>query len=186
MNSRMISTMAGIFSILNTIQFFIFDLNQMTHIGFEDKYSIYLDTDSELLSWALAYRHNISTGLSITTITISCFLLFCLDKNMLVGLITYVLWIAVYELLSFTMVLLIHGTIKEQFKDLGYLYLLLQLSRMFLHFTPLPFIVKHGYSLYKDPKTVSIAGRRKRSSISTVDSWPPIPVGLSSLYRKTN
>lgn len=186
MNSKMISTIAGIFSILNTIQFFIFDLNQITHIGFEDKYSIYVDTDSEISSWPVVYRHNISTGLSITTITVSCFLLFCLDKNMLVGLIIYVLWIAVYEIFSFIMVLLVHGTIKEQFKDLGYLYLLLQILRMLLHFTPLPFIVKHGYTLYKDPKTMSIAGRRKRSSVSTVDSWPPIPVGLSSLYRKTN
>ncbi|KAH0518101.1 Transmembrane protein 217 [Microtus ochrogaster] len=186
MNSKMVSTIAGIFSILNTIQFFIFDLNQITHIGFEDKYSIYLDMNSEVSSWAVVYRHNISTGLSITTITVSCFLLFCLDKNMLVGLIIYVLWITVYELFSFTMVMLIHGTIKEQFKDLGHLYLLLQIFRMLLHFTSLPFIVKHGYTLYKDPKTVSIAGRRKLSSISTVDSWPPIPVGLSSLYRKTN
>ena len=36
---------------LNTIQFFIFELNQMTHIGFEDKYSIYLDTESDVASW---------------------------------------------------------------------------------------------------------------------------------------
>ncbi|KAL1771189.1 transmembrane protein 217 isoform X2 [Sigmodon hispidus] len=180
----MISIMAGIFSILNTIQFFIFELNQVTHIGFEDKYSIYLDTDSEISSWAVVYRHNISTGLSITTITISCFFLFCLDKNLLIGLIIYTLWIITYELFSFTMVVLTHGTIKEQFKDLGHLYLILQISRMLLHFTPLPFIIKHSYTLYKDPKTVSIATRRKRSSISTVDSWPP--VGLGSLYRKTN
>ncbi|CAH6789932.1 putative transmembrane protein 217B [Phodopus roborovskii] len=184
MNARMLSTMAGIFSILNTIQFFIFELNQITHIGFEDKYSIYLDTDSEVSSWAVVYRNNISIGLSITTITISCFFLFCLDKNIFIGLIIYTLWIITYELFSFTMVLFIYSTIKEQFKDLGHLYLVLQIFRMLLHFTPLPFIVKHGYTLYKDPKTVSIAGRRKRSSISTVDSWPP--VGLGSLYRKTN
>lgn len=184
MNSRMIATMVGIFSVLNTIQFFIFELNQMTHIGFEDKYSIYLDTESEVSSWVVVYRHNISTGLSITTITVSCFLLFCLDKNMFIGLLVYTVWITVYELLSFTMVLLIHGTIKEQFKDLSQLYLLLQISRMLLHFASLPFVVKHGYTLYRDPKIMSIAGRRKRSSISTVDSWPP--VGLGSLYRKTN
>ncbi|EGW12107.1 transmembrane protein 217-like [Cricetulus griseus] len=184
MNAKMISTMAGIFSILNTIQFFIFELNQITHIGFEDKYSIYLDTDSEVSSWAVVYRNNISIGLCITTVAISCFFLFCLDKNMFMGLIVYTLWIIIYELFSFTMILLIYGTIKEQFKELGNLYLVLQISRMLLHFTPLPFIVKHGYSLYKDPKTVSIAGRRRRSSVSTVDSWPP--VGLGSLYRKTN
>ena len=68
--------------------------------------------------------------------------------------------------------------------ELGYLYLLLQISRMLLHFAALPFVVKHGYTLYRDPKIMSLAGRRKRSSISTVDSWPP--VGLGSLYRKTN
>ncbi|XP_015857114.2 transmembrane protein 217B [Peromyscus maniculatus bairdii] len=180
MNTRMIAVMAGIFSILNTIQFFIFELNQITHIGFsEDKYSIYLDTDSKVSSWAVVYRHDISTGLSIITIIVSCFFLFCLDKNMFIGLIIYTLWIITYELFSFTMVVLIHGAIKDQFKDLGYLYLLLQISRMILHFTPLPFIVKHSYMLCKDPRTVTLAGRRKCSSISTMDSWPP-------LYRKTN
>ncbi|XP_012979767.2 transmembrane protein 217 isoform X2 [Mesocricetus auratus] len=184
MNAKMVSTMAGIFSLLNTIQFFIFELNQITHIGLEDKYSIYLDTDSKASSWPVVYRNNISIGLSITTITISCFFLFCLDKNMLTGLITYTLWIVIYELLSFTLVLLIYGTIKEQFKDLGRLYLVLQVFRMLLHLTPLPFIVKHGYTLYKDPRTVNIASRRRRSSVSTVDSWPP--VGLGNLYRKTN
>ncbi|XP_051008465.1 putative transmembrane protein 217B [Acomys russatus] len=184
MNSRTITTMAGIFSILNTIQFIIFELNQMTHIGFEDKYSLYVDTAYEVSSWVVVYRHNISTGLSVTTITVSCFLLFCLDRNMFIGLLIYTVWIVAYELLSFTMVLLIHGTIKEQFKELSQLYLLLQISRMLLHFASLPFVVRQGFMFYKDPKTVSIAGRRKRSSISTVDSWPP--VGLGSLYRKSS
>lgn len=180
----MIATVAGIFSVLNTIQFIIFELNQITHIGFEDKYSIYLDTESRVSSWVVVYRHNISTVLSVTTITVSCFLLFCLDKNICIGLLIYTVWIITYELLSFTMALLIHGTIKEQFKELGQLYLLLQILRMLLHFASLPFVVRQGYVLYKDPKTMSLAARRKRSSISTVDSWPP--VGLGSLYRKTN
>ncbi|KAL6058945.1 hypothetical protein STEG23_022133 [Scotinomys teguina] len=183
MNTRMIAVVAGVFSILNTIQFFIFELHQITYIGFEEKYSIYLDTESKVPSWAVVYRHDISTGLSIITIIISCFFLFCLDRNMFIGLIIYTLWIIIYELFSFSTVVLIHGTIKDQFKDLGHLYLLLQISRMLLHFTPLPFIVKHSYKLYKDPKTVSIAGRRKRSSLSTEDSWPP--VGLASSFRKT-
>lgn len=183
MNSKMISIMAGIFSILNTIQFVIFELNQMTHIGFEDKYSIYLDTDSEVSSWAVVYRHNITMGLSITTITISCFLLFCLDKNMFLGLLVYAVWITVYELFSVIVVLLIYGTVKEQFKELSQLYLTLHILRLLLHYAALPFVIKHGYKIYKDPKIVTIAGRRRRSSISTVDSWPP--VGLGSLYRKT-
>ena len=95
MNSRMISITVGIFSMLNTIQFFIFELNQMTHIGFEDKYSIYLDTESDVASWVVVYRHNISTGLSIATIMVSCFFLFCLDKNMFIGLLIYTVWITV-------------------------------------------------------------------------------------------
>ncbi|XP_055462995.1 putative transmembrane protein 217B [Psammomys obesus] len=184
MNSKMISITAGIFSILNTIQFVIFELNQITHIGFEDRYSIYLDTDSEVSSWAVVYRHNITTGLSITTITISCFLLFCLDKNMFIGMLVYPAWITVYELFSITIVFLVHSTIKEQFKELSQLYLTLHILRMLLHFSALPFVIKHGYKLYKDPRIVTIAGRRRRSSISTVDSWPP--VGLGSRYRKTN
>ncbi|XP_059137610.1 LOW QUALITY PROTEIN: putative transmembrane protein 217B [Peromyscus eremicus] len=153
MNTRMIAVMAGIFSILNTIQFFIFELNQITHIGFfKDKYSIYLDTDSKVSSWAVVYRHDISTGLSIITIIVSCFFLFCLDKNMFIGLIIYTLWIIAYELFSFTMVVIIHGTIKDQFRTLGYLYLLLQISRMLPALHPSAFIVRHSYRLCKDPR----------------------------------
>ncbi|XP_008838420.1 transmembrane protein 217-like [Nannospalax galili] len=184
MDTRAVSTIVGIFSILNTIQFFIFELNQSTHIGFEDKYSICLDTDSKVTSWVMGYRHNISTGLSIATITISCLLLFCIDKNNFIGLLIYALWIITYELISFSMVLLISGIIKEQFKDLSHLYLLLQISRMLLHFGCLPFVIKHGYFLYKDHKSVSVIGHRRRSSISTVDSWPP--AGLGSFYRKSS
>ncbi|KAL2791754.1 uncharacterized protein WCI35_007131, partial [Daubentonia madagascariensis] len=171
MNARRLSFMVGIFSVLDTIQFLIFDLNQVTYIGYEDRFSIYMDTKSELVFWVMTYRNTINISLSVTTILVSCLLLYCIHKNIYIGLPIYAMWIITYELTSFSIVLLTNGIIKEQFKELSYLYLTFQVSRMLLHFVCLPFIVKHAYTLYKDPKSVGKIGRRRPSSLSTVDSW---------------
>ncbi|XP_053458476.1 putative transmembrane protein 217B [Nycticebus coucang] len=184
MNAKMVSLSAGIFSLLNTIQFLIFDLNQITDIGFEDSFSIYMDTKSESVSWFMNYRNNISIGLSITTILFSCLLLYSIRKNIYLGLPVYALWILTYEFTNFSLVLLTNGIIKEQFKELSYLYLTFQVSHMALHFFCLPFLFKHAYNIYKDPKTVGKIGRRRHSSLSSVDSWSPI--GPKTMHRKLN
>jgi hypothetical protein len=62
------------------------------------------------------------------------------------------------------------------------LHLIFQISRMLLHFCCLPFIIKHGYILYKEPRTMVKIGRRRHSSISTTDSWSAM--GLRMMYRK--
>ncbi|XP_008566663.1 PREDICTED: transmembrane protein 217-like [Galeopterus variegatus] len=184
MNAKMFSFMVGIFSVLNTIQFFIFELNQVTYFGYEDMFTIYLNTKSKAVSWIMTHRQAISVGLSITTIIVSCFLVYCIHKRIYTGLPIYAMWIITYELISFSMVVLTNGAIKEQFKEMRYLHLIFQISRMLLHFCCLPFIIKHAHSLYKDPKQYPAGqiGHHRHSSISTMDSWPP--VGLGTLYRK--
>ena len=184
MNNKMFCLLAGVFSILSTIQFLIFDLNEVVFFGYEDKFHIYMDMTSGLAAWLLANRKHISISLSSITISISSLLLYCIHENKYVGLLCYAVWIAVYELTSFCMVLLTNAIIKEQFKELGYLHLIFQISRMFLHSFCLPFIIKYTYNLYKDPKSLSKISRRRRSSISTIDSWPSVGPGM--MYRKIN
>ncbi|XP_054426187.1 putative transmembrane protein 217B [Pteronotus mesoamericanus] len=184
MNDKMFSRLAGTFSILNTIQFLILDLNEVVFLGYEDKFDIYMDIKYGIASWILTNKKNISISLSTITIIVSSLLLYCIHVNKYMGLLCYAIWIATYELTSFSMVLLTNGIIKEQFKELGYLHLIFQISRMFLHFSCLPFIIKYTYTLYKDPKTLSKISRRRHSSISTVDSWPSVGPGM--MYRKIN
>ncbi|XP_012502035.1 PREDICTED: transmembrane protein 217-like [Propithecus coquereli] len=169
MNPRKLSLIAGIFSVLNTIQFLIFDLNQLTQIGYEDSFSIYLHTKSQLVSRVVTSKDSISISLSLPTFLASCFLLYCIRTNIYVGPLVYALWITAYELASFSLVLLVRGAIKEQFKELSYLYLTLQISRMLLHFFCLPFVVKLAYTLYKDPRSLGKVHRCRTSSISMVD-----------------
>lgn len=184
MNGKLFSFLVGIFSILNTIQFLIFDLNQSALVGYEDKFSVYMDTNSDLVAWVIFNRKDISITLSTITIVVSLLLLYCVHINNYVGLLCYALWMVTCELINFSIVLLINGTVKEAFKELSYLELVLQISRMLLYFCCLPFITKYMYTLYKDPKMFGKIGRRRQSSISTVDSWAP--VGLGTLYRKIN
>ncbi|XP_069344622.1 putative transmembrane protein 217B [Eulemur rufifrons] len=169
MNPRKLTLMVGTFSVLNTIQFLIFDLSRLTQIGYEDDFSIYQHTQSELVSWIMTSSYNISIGLSLITILVSCFLLYSIHMSIYVGLLIYTLWITTYELTSFSMVLLINGAIKEKFKELSSLYLTLQISRMLLHFFCLPFVVKHAYTLYKVPRTVGKVHQRRVSSLNTED-----------------
>lgn len=180
----MFPLLVGIFSIFNTIQFLIFDLNELTSLGYEDKFDIYMDSKSGLASWVLINKKKLSISLSIITIMAGALLLHCLQVNSYVGSLCYTVWIITYELTSLAMVLLINGILKEQFKDLGYLHLIFQISRMFLHFFCLPFVIKFTYTLYKDPKTFSKISRRRLSSISTIDSWSAVGPGM--MYRKLN
>uniref|UniRef100_A0A671DHW6 Transmembrane protein 217 n=1 Tax=Rhinolophus ferrumequinum TaxID=59479 RepID=A0A671DHW6_RHIFE len=185
MNDKMFSFLVGIFSILSTIQFLIFDLNEVIILDYEAQFSIYMDPKPGVGSWVLIHKKNISTGLSTFTIMVSFLLLYCSHTKNYVGLLCYALWIVAYELTSFFMVLLINKNIKEQFKELSYMHLIFQISRMLLHFFCLPFIIKYTYTLYKAPKTSSKIGRRKRSSLSTSDySWSAVELG--TLYHKLN
>ncbi|XP_048205163.1 putative transmembrane protein 217B [Perognathus longimembris pacificus] len=184
MNSRIISFMAAIFSIFNTIQFFIIELNQSTYVGHEDRYSLLLDTKSEFVSRLIAYKKTISICLALLTILAGCLLLYCILTSWFMGPLIYTLWIIAYELIHFSMVLLLQGLMKEQFQPLSHLSVAFQVSRMGLHFCCLPFIVRHGYFLYKEPKVVGKLGRHRQSSASTVDMWTPM--GLAMIYRKLN
>ncbi|XP_007970940.1 putative transmembrane protein 217B [Chlorocebus sabaeus] len=170
MNVRMLSLMVGIFSVLNTIQFFIFDVNQMTHIGYEAKFHIYMDSKSELVTWILSNRASISTGLSFTTIIISCFLLYSIHKNIYTGLLIYAVWIITYECIKFSIVLVLNRIIEDSFKELSYLHWIFQISHMLLHFFCLPFVVRHAYNLYKESQIVSRKRHHMLSSTTAVNS----------------
>ncbi|XP_039712315.1 transmembrane protein 217 isoform X4 [Pteropus medius] len=184
MNNRMFSLWGGIFSILNTIQFLIFDLNEIVLFDLEDHFYIYKDMKVGISSWVIRNKNIISISLSSITIMVSALLLYCVHKNNYMGLLCYSVWIITYELICFSAVLLMNSNLKEYFKELSYLHLIFQISRMFLHLFFLPFIIHYTYILYKDPKTSSKTGRRRCSSISTIDSWPA--VGLGTLWHKLN
>uniref|UniRef100_A0A673T796 Transmembrane protein 217 n=1 Tax=Suricata suricatta TaxID=37032 RepID=A0A673T796_SURSU len=171
--NKTLSLVVGIFSILNTIQFLILELNHITYFGYEDKVHIYEDANAEMASWVMAHKGGISISLSTVTILFSVWLLYCIRTKSYLGPLCYALWIITYELISFSLVILVNGIIKYQFKELSYLYLIFQLSRMLLHFSSLPFIAKHTFVLYKDKDAkISVkANRHRHSSISTVDSW---------------
>lgn len=179
----MFPLLVGIFSILNTIQFLVFDLHEAISIGYEENFSIY-GNGSIVATWVLYNKKSICASLSIITILVSALFLYSIHMNFYQGLLCYVLWIITFELTSFSIVLLLNGIMKEQFKDLSYVHLVFQISRMLLHFFCLPFVIKHTYILYRDPKTFSKISRRRLSSISTLDSWSPVGPGM--LYRKLN
>uniref|UniRef100_A0A5F4W907 Transmembrane protein 217B n=2 Tax=Callithrix jacchus TaxID=9483 RepID=A0A5F4W907_CALJA len=174
MNAWMVSLVVGILSVLNTIQFFIFDLNRTTRIGsvfsiYMDKFSIYMDSELKLVTWILFHRAKISTALSLTTIVVSCFLLYCIYNNIFPGLLIYAMWIITYELINFSIVLLLNSIIRDQFKQLSHLYLIFQISHTVLHFFCLPFIFKHAYSLYKEPPPVNKIAHHRPPSTSAVN-----------------
>lgn len=174
----MFCLLVGVFSLLSTIQFLIFDLNEVIILDYEAQFSIYMEADPGISPWVLTHKRNIRAGLSTVTIVVSFWLLYCSHTSNYAGLLGSALWSVAYELTSFSMVLLINRSIKEQFKELSYLHLIFQVSRMFLHFFCLPFIIKHTYTLYKDTKASGTTGLRQRPSISTIDhSWSNFGLG---------
>lgn len=184
MNDRKYSIVTGTFCFLNTIQFLIFEVNEVAFFGYEETFSVYQETRSELVSWVVTHKKNISVGLSTVTLLVCSLLLYCIHTKNYVGMLCYSVWIIIYELLSLSIILLTNRAIKEQFKELRYLRLTFQISRMLLHLFCVPFVTKYGYSIFKDPRAVSKIGQRRRSSVSTIESWPPVRMG--SLYCKMN
>lgn len=184
MNDRKYSIMIGTFCFLNTVQFLIFEVNEFAFFGYEERFSVYQKTKSELVSWVVTHKKNIGISLSSITLLVCSLFLYCIHTSNYMGMLCYSVWIIIYELLSLSIILLTNTAIKEQFKELRYLHLIFQISRMLLHLFCLPFVTKYGYSVFKDPRAVSKIGQRRRSSISTVESWPP--VGMGSLYCKLN
>ncbi|XP_023577928.1 transmembrane protein 217 [Octodon degus] len=182
MDPRTVTLMAGLFSTLNSIQFLIFDLYQLTHIGYEDKYSIYLDTSSKAVSWFLSYRSSVTSVMALVTVAMGCGLLCSVHRNSYLGPLLYALWIVAYELATFSLLLLCSGLVHRRFGALPRLYLVLQGSRMALHFACLPAVLRHAYELFKAFRVVNKVSRRRRSSVSTVDSFGA--TGLRLMYRR--
>ncbi|XP_054995907.1 putative transmembrane protein 217B [Sorex araneus] len=162
--NRMFSFMSGVFTILNTIQLFIFDLNQTVWISYSIQFSIFWEVRSKTVNWILANEVIVSVFLSSITLSTSVFFLYCLHTKSYVGLAVYSVWVVVYELLSFSLGLLAEGIIKTQFKELIHLKFTFQILRMLLHFLALPFILRYMLSLYEDAKTQVRVARYCHSS----------------------
>ncbi|XP_013372499.1 PREDICTED: transmembrane protein 217-like [Chinchilla lanigera] len=182
MDARKVTLLVGLFSILNTIQFFIFSFHQLTHLGYEDKFSLYLDTTSKVVSWLRNHKSKIISLLSVLTVAVSCTLLYSVHRDSYKGPLLYALWIVLYELTSFSLELLTGGLIRKRFQVLPRLYSFLQGSRMVLHFACLPSVLRHAYELFKAFKVVSKVGHRRRSSVSTLDSLQA--TGMKLMYRR--
>ncbi|XP_006860638.1 PREDICTED: transmembrane protein 217-like [Chrysochloris asiatica] len=184
MNMKKNCFIVGIFSVLNTIQFLLFEVNYVTDFGYKsDMFSVYKETHLDHDSWFIMYMKSIKICLSAITLIVSCTLIYCIYMNIYLGMLIYVIWIIIYEAINFFMVLLIRESIKKVFEELSYLHLIFQVSRMFLHFCCLPFVIKQIIILYKDPKLSNKTGRHRHSSVSIASSWSPIQLAL---YRKFN
>ncbi|XP_007937649.1 transmembrane protein 217-like [Orycteropus afer afer] len=184
MNVKRCCFVVGIFSILNTIQFLLFEANSVVNFGYkEDLFSIYKETYADQDSWFITNIKHIKSCLSIITLIVSCVLLYCIHMNIYLGLLIYIIWIIIYEVFNFSMALLLKDSIRKLFEELSYMHLLFQVSRMLLHFCCLPFIVKQALILYKETKISSKMIRHRHSSTSTVNLWTPF--GLA-MYHKLN
>lgn len=162
--NKTFSFMVGIFTVLNTIQLFLFDLNQVVWISFDEQYSIFWEVKSKTVNWIMANEVTINCVLSAITMATGIYFLYCLHTKRYAGLVVYCVWIVVYELLSFSLGLLSEGIIKNQFKELIYHKFTFQIMRMLLHFLALPFIFRHMHSLYEDAKVKALVSRCRHSS----------------------
>ncbi|XP_044531229.1 transmembrane protein 217-like [Gracilinanus agilis] len=176
MKPRVGSCMAGIFTILSTIQSLILDLNQKSTFGKEpNKYSIFKDLHG-LALWTVSHKNNIIIFFYITTLLASSFLLYSVYTKLYLGLLVYIFWIIIYEITSFSILLLISKFIRHPFISLGYYLWISQISRMILHIFWLPFVMAYAYNLYKGPYTPmskKSLHARQYSEIAT-DSWSQV------------
>ncbi|XP_036622141.1 transmembrane protein 217-like [Trichosurus vulpecula] len=171
MNPRMGSCMAGIFSILLTIQSLILDLNQTFSFGRDpNKFHIYKELHGVVL-WTFSHKNNITIFLSITTLLASCFLLYSVHMELYLGLLVYILWIVIYEITCFSLILLMSQVIQPPFLPIKYYLWINQISRMIFHAFWLPFVTIYAYDLFKDPYHWAKQSPHSRQHSEVSESW---------------
>ncbi|XP_072498067.1 putative transmembrane protein 217B [Notamacropus eugenii] len=177
------SFMAGIFSILFTIQSLILDLNQTFSFGKDShKFSIYKELHGVML-WTSTHKNHIIIFLSITTLLVSCFLLYSVQMELYLGLFVYVLWIVTYEIACFSLIVLISHIIHPSFQPIKYYLWINQISHMFIHAFWLPFVITYAHSLFKGPiHLTNKSPRTKKHSLVVPESWSHM--GITTRDRK--
>ncbi|XP_066108653.1 putative transmembrane protein 217B [Saccopteryx bilineata] len=184
MNDKTVCLQLGIFSVLNTIQFLILDLNNAVSLGYEHKLDIYTNEKAGNALWLLTNRKSISISLSIIAVLVSLQFLYCIQVKNYRGLLGYTVWLVIQDCINFYRVLVVKTIIKEMFEELAYLPLTFEVARMFLHIFCLPFLAKHTYTLYKGAQALHETTSHRFSSLSMSDFWPPARPGVP--YRKLN
>ncbi|XP_025718286.1 transmembrane protein 217 [Callorhinus ursinus] len=162
MTARMGTVLSGVFTIMATNMYLIFE---QKYIKSNDCIENYVQTKSAgvlVKQFIICWTSNVVFFLSFITIIISCFLLYSVYAQIYRGLVIYIIWIIFYEIVNIVVQILTNNdSVIEEVRVVRWFGLL---SRIFMHCFWMFYIISYAHIIYKSQTQGNIISYNRRIS----------------------
>ncbi|XP_032266005.1 transmembrane protein 217 [Halichoerus grypus] len=162
MTARMGTVLSGVFTIMATNMYLIFE---QKYIKSNDCIENYVQTKSAgvlVKQFIICWTSNVVFFLSFITIIISCFLLYSVYAQIYQGLVIYIIWIIFYEIVNIVVQILTNNdSVIEEVRVVRWFGLL---SRIFMHCFWMFYIISYAHIIYKSQSQGNIISYNRRIS----------------------
>ncbi|XP_008691697.1 transmembrane protein 217 [Ursus maritimus] len=162
MTARMGTVLSGVFTIMATDMYLIFE---QKYIRSNDCNDNYLQTRSAgvlVRQFIICWTSSVVFFLSFVTIIISCFLLYSVYAQIHRGLVIYTIWIIFYEIINIVVQILTNNSsVIEEVRVVRWFGLL---SRIFMHCFWIFYVISYAHIIYKSQSQGNIISYNRRIS----------------------
>ncbi|XP_005627342.1 transmembrane protein 217 [Canis lupus baileyi] len=162
MNARMGTVLSGVFTIVATDMYLIFEQKYIRRNDCIDN-DLQTQSASDMVEqFIICWTFSIVFFLSFVTIIISCFLLYSVYAQIYRGLVTYIIWIIFYETVNIVVQILTNNdSVTEEVRAVRWFGLL---SRIFMHCFWLFYVISYAHIIYKSQSQGTIISYNRRIS----------------------
>ncbi|KAF3831477.1 hypothetical protein GH733_000289 [Mirounga leonina] len=162
MTARMGTALSGVFTIMATNMYLIFE---QKYIKSSDCTENYVQTKSAgvlVKQLIICWTSSVVFFLSFITIIISCFLLYSVYAQIYQGLVIYIIWIIFHEIVNIVVQILTNNdSVIEEVRVVRWFGLL---SRIFMHCFWMFYIISYAHMIYKSQSQGNIISYNRRIS----------------------
>ncbi|XP_037376780.1 transmembrane protein 217 [Talpa occidentalis] len=163
MTSRMGTVLSGVFTIMATQMYLIFERKFLRNDNCEEN-DLWAKSISNMINkLIICWSWKIVFFLSVITILISCFLLYSVYAQFYRGLLLYIIWIPVYETVNIVIQILTNR--DSDIAEVRIIRWFGLVSRVFLHCFWIFFVINEAYTIYKIKSQGSILSYNRRVSM---------------------
>ncbi|XP_062954544.1 transmembrane protein 217 [Cynocephalus volans] len=168
MTAKMGTMLSGVFTILATIMYFIFEQKYLRNSNCTDMNIHSWGTNGMMDQDGSCWILNVILFHSFITITISCFLLYSAYAQIYRGLVAYTIWIFFYETINIIIQIITYDKVKiAEVRVMRWFGLV---SRVLMHCFWMFFVITYACIIYKNKIQGNIISCNRRISMGSGDS----------------
>ncbi|XP_051008581.1 transmembrane protein 217 [Acomys russatus] len=165
LTAKMGAVLAGVFSIMATHMHLIFERRHLGNGNCTD--GLQTQKINVLSRFLICWSFRVILFMSLTTMMVSCLLLYSVYAKIYGGLMSYAAWILTYEFTNLTVQILTDEfsiALVRAMRWFGWV------SRASLHCFWLYFVITHAQTIYQSKKQGNIISYHRRTSLGIVDA----------------